>query len=423
MTSDKTLHHLGIAFLFLLIVRSVSDAFLQTPIYISSVKFSFSVGLGFSIIIIGVAYVIILFLSNSLTFDKVGWIFLGWVASLSPWVYLAASNFGSDGLLGVKEWIRLWYLVIVYLVIFSMVRRIGYNKIVNIILLALPVPLGWAYYQFIFDKGKGALFSSRISGPMIHPNVLATFLVLMIALTVWKISQQRGPRKFLWSGLLTLELFAFVMPISLNGWLILGVLLMVSLLFTEDNKFKKQLTIGITLFGLLLLVIVLTVGGVRTEFLQIFQMGNYKQVDHPGASQNSIKWRVETWKQLLNKWQARPLSGYGLNTSIYINPVTGKAPHNDYLRYLVECGIPGLIIFVLFQISVGWNFSQHRKTIPKDQQNLRNLFWICMGLYAGWVVGGFGDNIISQTTFQIYLWALIATVASAARNRELLENE
>lgn len=414
----KALNPLEVAFLILLAARSVSEAFPKLQMYIGSVRLSVSVGLGLSLIAVGVIYLGLLFLRKALVVDRLGWIFLGWVLSLAPWVYLAAFNFAVAGLVGVREWGRLLYLVLVYLVVFSMVRRTDYRRVINAILLALPIPLSWTYYQVIFSRGEATSSGMRAYGPMFHPNTLATFLVVMIALTIWKLGQGRGPKRFLWGGLLALELPALVAPVSSNGWLIFGVFLLAVALLAEDKRLKRALAFTAGFFGLIFLLMIFQVGIVRTEFTQAFQIRSYQEIAQSGTPQNTIEGRILMWGQLLSKWRAHPLSGYGLNTSDFINPVVGKAPHNDYLRSLVEGGIPGLLIFVLFQVAAGWELFRLRARVPVGERGLRNLLGISLGLYLGWVVGGFGDNVLSQTAFQIYLWALIATAtasASAAR--------
>jgi hypothetical protein len=227
---------LQITFLTLLVLRSLTEAFSGLSIYLGPTTVNLSVAVILLMDLVGLIYLGLLWRRGEWPFDRVGGFLIAWVLSLAPWVYIAASEFGIPGLTGVREWVRLLSLILLYLVVLAIARRTNYERIINVCLLALPVPLAVTYYQIIFSAG------SRAFGVMAHPNNLAAFLVVMIALTIWKLGRGHPRhsqfRKVLWGGLLALELPALIAPISSNGWLMFGVFLLTLAFVAWGKRFR-----------------------------------------------------------------------------------------------------------------------------------------------------------------------------------------
>ena len=71
-----------------------------------------------------------------------------------------------------------------------------------------------------------------------------------------------------------------------------------------------------------------------------------------GEANSTLAWRLNKWKTLLPDWEASPIYGQGLGTTVTEaaipgNEYAGDPPHNEYLRYLVETGVIGLAILVV----------------------------------------------------------------------------
>lgn len=412
-TSTKLLSLLEYALLTLLVVRSFSEALAQMAIYIGPFTVNPSIVLVLLMDAVAVLYLAIFWFREQWTVDRLGLFFMAWVLSLAPWVYIATSQWGIPGLTGAREWVRLLSLVLLYLVVWTIARRRGHERVINACLLALPVPLAVTYYQILtLPAGE------RAFGVMVHPNNLAAFLVIMIVLTVWKLARphQSLARRGAWAGLLLAEFFALIAPVSSNGWLMFAVFLLAFFLLARGRRFKLAGLATAAAFLAIFLVVFALNPRIQQEFWGNLVSVGIESPDALGPRQaGSLEGRFYMWAGLYEDWQRRPLLGYGLNTAYFLNPITGKAAHSDYLRYLVEGGALGLLLFVLFQVAAGWELLRLRREANDSQGQL--LAGIAFGVLLAWVIGSIGDNLISYTVFHVYFWALLACASAAASTR------
>lgn len=394
-----------LGFLALLVVRSFTEAFSDLVIYIGPTVVNPSVTLVVLMDALGLIYLSALRLRNEWAVDSIGLYFLGWVLCLAPWVYVAAYQWGVAGLTGAREWIRLLSLVLIYLVLFSIARRRGYRRIIHACLLALPIPLMAAYFQLATTP------ESRPFGMMVNPNNLTAFLVVMTALTIWKlVSSERFQTGILWGGLFLLESFVIIVNNSFNVWLMIGAFLTLFVLLVRGWRFKVTgVLLGAAFIAIFLF---LFFQGFRNqdEILRNLETLGYQR-PQGSVGGGSLEGRLYTWHELIKVWEQQPLQGYGLNTTHFVNPIVGKAAHNDFVRYLVEGGVFGLLLFVLFQAAIGWELFRLRRQANDPSSHL--LAGIGFGVYLAWVIGSIGDNLISMTVFQVYFWALLASISAS----------
>ncbi|WP_435745243.1 O-antigen ligase family protein [Nocardioides sp. SYSU DS0663] len=69
----------------------------------------------------------------------------------------------------------------------------------------------------------------------------------------------------------------------------------------------------------------------------------------PPRNESSLAWRFGHWEQLLPLSMEEPLLGLGPDESVVL---TGKEPHNDYVRALVETGVLGLAAYLWFLLQL-----------------------------------------------------------------------
>jgi len=414
--TNQVLGFLQLSFLLLLALRSTTEAFSGLSIYLGPTSVNVSVAIVLLMDVIALIYLGFLWIRRELIIDRLGAMLMAWVLSLSPWVYLSSLEFGIAGLTGVREWIRLLSLVLLYFVVLAIARRTNYEKIINICLFSLAVPLAITYYQILFSIGQSSSVGLRAFGTMAHPNILAAFLVVMIGLTIWKLAKRypRGrlsfTKKALWSGLLLLELPAIMFPISSNGWLMLAVFLLALAMVSRGKRFRiTVVSIGLVILTLFIIVSLKNVN-IGHEILQNLQDLGYQNSQSYYKS-GSLKGRFQMWGELIDVWRIHPFRGYGLNTTYFVNPEIGLAAHNDFLRYLVEGGVFCLLFFALFQVAVGWHLSRLRRRADNPQTYL--LAGIGFSLVVAWMVGSIADNVISYTAFHVYFWSMLAVVSAA----------
>jgi O-antigen ligase len=409
------------AVLGLLLVRSSIDSF--TSLQLPSV---FGVALNG----LTVLYVTFMLLTRQkVQTDGFWWCLVGWWLLQGLWVILLPlGGLGLDGSYlsdSIREWIRLFSWLMVYLLVMQLKDRVPPEKVVSTLLWSLAIPITVALMQMFVPSllpsdlslGGGenaasgpASEGSRIRGTMGHPNGFATYLLLSLGLTWWKLGESK--RRWPWLLLLGLVAFFYVGTKALFSLMMLAVFVMVLL--------APRLSIPSLLGGVLLFGLVIALFG-STEFGQerLGSLGGTplfnKDIDISRAillsqgDNNSFNWRLSQWYLELNRWQQYPILGYGLGLSI---PAAGNGflPHNDYIRALVEGGMVGLVIFLTFIATQVMRLVWLIRNAPPGSKQ-RNLCLTLMAIFLALPTAMITENIWSHTMLFLYWHSLLAVAA------------
>jgi glycosyltransferase involved in cell wall biosynthesis/O-antigen ligase len=331
-----------------------------------------------------------------------GWVI--WLAVLLPFVFLSWRSFGSEGLMAVREWVRLLSIAAVFLLAYNLRPKEGRRSGLRLLFLGLPIPLAVAMYQLIFGKGLVIGSEYRLMGTLSHPNSLGVLLVFFIALTYGRSRTSSHP---LWMVLIAIEMVFLVGTLNIGGYLMLGALW--AWIFLREEARGRAVVLGLcALFALTLL----TNRQAPAKVKSVGLIAPSKIV--PAVAQmrytSSMDWRFANWTNLIDLWKKKPWLGYGLNTTSLINPwktvqKTGFAPHSDFLRYLVETGAVGFLAFCGFILFSG--IQMLKAALRARPARGAPLLWILTGVFLAWQGGSMGDNLISTTVFQFYFWAAL----------------
>jgi hypothetical protein len=214
----------------LLILRSSLDAF--SP---QQVPAAFAMGLNL-LTLLYVARLAIL--RQKIQTDRFWWFIAGWVLLQGMWVILLPlGGLGFDASyleIGIREWLRLFSGVMVYLLVMQLKDRIAPEKVVSALFLSLIAPLFAATLQLtlppsrlpsflVFQSGYAIEAGSRMNGTLGHPNVFATFTVLFATLGLWKMGQAKY--RLPWMILVGIMAFFLVSSKSLTGLVMLVALI------------------------------------------------------------------------------------------------------------------------------------------------------------------------------------------------------
>lgn len=357
--------------------------------------------------------------------DKFWWFFAGWVMLQGLWVILLP--LGGLGLNAaflpeaIREWVRLFTWVMVYLLVMQLKDKIHPEKVISGLFLSLVIPITVALMQMFLPSllppmlsvGGGGDFGSfisegtRIRGTFGMANTFATFLLLFIGLTWWKLKWVQ--RRSYWLVLLGLLTFLFVSTKSLFSLMMLAVYVLVLI--------APRLSFLNLIGGIFLFVIVIALftssefGQERLTSITNTPLLN-PDIDISRAillsqgDNNSFNWRLSQWNLLLNRWQHFPLLGYGLGLSIQ-TAGNGFLPHNDYIRALIEGGIVGFIAYIAFFFAQGVRLVQLIRWSPRRGRQ-RDLCFTLLAILVSIPVGMITENIWSHTTLFLYWWALFA---------------
>lgn len=348
-----------------------------------------------------------------------GWVL--WLVVLLPFVFLSWRSFGREGLIAVREWIRLLSIAAVFLLAYNLRPREGRRSGLRLLFLGLPIPLAVALYQLIFRKGLVSGAEHRLMGTLAHPNSLGLLLVFFMALTYDRLRHSDHP---LWTILMAIEMVFLVGTLNIGGFLMLGVVWAWILLREEARG--RAVVLGLcALFALTLLtnrqapvkakmfVPVLVTNRllpVKTKTVEADASVQVAPVVERRQFGGSLGWRLGHWANLIELWKRKPWLGYGLHTTSLINPwktvgEVGFDPHSDVLRYLVETGAAGLTAFCGFILFSGLQILKAARRARPGRG--APLLWILAGVFLAWQGGSLGDNLISTTVFQFYFWAAL----------------
>lgn len=410
------------AVLGLLILRSSLDVF-------SSLQLPAAFALGVDALTLLYVFVKLL-TGHRIRTDGFWWFFAAWLLFQSLWVILLPLGaLGLDGSVlaeSIREWIRLFSWVIVYLLVTQLKDKIPPKQIVYTLFWALLLPMTVAVLQMFlpsvlppmlapqsgaeFTGGAPSEGSSRIKGTLGHPNTFVTFILMFMGLTYWRFTQSK--QRLPWILLLGLLAFFYVSTKSLFGLMMLGTFIVVLI--------APRLSPASLMGGILLFVVVIGLFG-SSEFGQErlgsigeTPLGNpdidiWRAILLSAGDGNSFNWRIMQWTYLIGQWQLHPILGYGLGISAFVS--TNKLyPHNDYVRALVEGGIVGFVVFLLFfAVQIVRLIQIYKNASPKTGQ--RELCLVMLAILLSIPVGMITENIWSHTTLFFYWWTLFAVIS------------
>lgn len=407
-----------VAVIGLLVLRSALDPFsgMQLPA-------AFAIGVS----ALTLLYVVVqLITRKQVITEKLWWIFATWVALQSLWLVLMylgglGLDSGSNLPTSLREWVRIFSWLMVYLLVLQLKDKVHPEKIVSRLFLALIIPSTIALMQIfapsllppMFVGGGGDEFGgigasvSRVNGTLGHPNTFATFLLLFIGLTLWKLGKAK--QRSYWLCLLGLLAFFYVSTKALFALAMLAVFLLVFI--------APKLSLPKLIGGALLFAIAIALFG-STEFGQQRLASLYstplfnsnidvsRAILLSASDGNSFNWRIAQWTFLIDAWKQQPLLGYGLATCKQLTIFDAYA-HNDYVRALAEGGIVGFAAYILLFIALFIHLLQTFRTAPPNSKQ-RNLCLVLVAMLSGIMVGMLTENIWSHTTLFFYLWTLIS---------------
>jgi len=400
----------------LLILRSALD-----PFSAQQAPAAFALGLD----ALTVLYVLAMVLTRrKVHTDGFWWFFAGWVAFQGLWVILLPlGGLGMNGSFvptSLREWLRLFSWLIAYLLVMQLKDTTSPQKLISWMFLGLVIPLSVAGLQLfapslippVLTGTSGEMASpvetfSRVRGTLGLANTFATFLLLFILLTWWKLklTSWRLP----WIVLLGSLVFLLVNTQSLFSLIMMAIAIFVVI--------APQIRMVNLIGSVVLLATVISLFA-SSEFGQerlasvantpLFNrdMDISRAVLLSQGDNNSFNWRLAQWTFLLQAWQQYPIWGYGLLTCSKLTVLHNYA-HNEYVRALVEGGIVGLIAFLVFLGAQMWRLIQLFQ--QADRGSAKQDFCLAMlAMLFATMVGMITENIWTHTTLFFYWWTFFA---------------
>jgi O-antigen ligase len=249
---------------------------------------------------------------------------------------------------------------------------------------------------------------ARISGTFVGPNPFGAYLGLA-ALVLMFLPAGVLSRRVRWPAVVVL-LVPLAATYSRMGWalFLLGLVIL-------GWRGYKPLVIGL---GCVAVAVMFAVPTIRERALPFVGPTSGDQVQSEGYE--SFTWRLDNWRLLLDKWENKPLLGYGLRSTTFVNPRApsgnenvvggGYQAHHTVVKALVEGGV--VMLFATFAFLMAMLGTSHR--MARDRWELQPLARI---VFATWtlvlIVGLTTDDPTELTAMMYAALALTGALAGA----------
>jgi len=398
------LHFIEIFLLVALFARSSLDALRDVRIIPGALYVNPASALSIAIVLVGIIFLLVK--KSSLRVNKIDKAFLIFIGVSALGVINAFHHFGVSGNESIKEWVRLLSLFLLYFLIKNIVKTSKQiSTFINVIFLSLVIPLTVGYYQ-LFTRAESTMARigfHRIYGTAVHSNHFALYLSFFLIFVLILFLMERKKKYLYYSLILGIPFFA---TLSLNGLVMIGI----SVFIIGIIKYRKFMLPGL----LILIIIILAVPPLQQRLAKLRET-NIREEIETGNITTSFSWRIYWWSLYVKKIQERPVQGFGLHMSEQVNPQERqfdvvRAPHNDFLRVLIEMGIIGLLVYLYFYYTIGmWIWRTYKKTSPEKYKNLALALF---AIFIAFVAGSFVGNFITSTIFQYYFWSALGLLAA-----------
>lgn len=332
-------------------------------------------------------------------FSVAGLIFLGTLAMSVP----GSLRPGTSAIELTRIGAAVGMVVLLDLVLLERPARRGVLVAAIMVSAALPMVIGLGQVA----TGRGLISIGgfdRVSGPFLHPNPFAIFLVFTLLFAVANLPRTHGWVQAGCLGVTALSGVLLAFTYTRGAWIaaVLGVLVL------GVVQGRRRLVMGLLAIGVLALV--LTPAGDR---LADIAEGDRSPLGEPT---NSLTWRFDQWNEVIDLFADSPVTGAGLGVSKFETP-DQEVPHNDYVRIAGEAGILGLLGYLglLGAMAHATRRALRAARTPEDHA-LASAAAACL---AAFVVLSATANVISQVIVLWHGFAIMAVgvMGVAARNR------
>jgi len=412
--------------LLLLILMSVEKAllaliFIRPSIdiigYISIPDYPM-INLGSSIAIITIILSLYYLYINKKFFDKTQPP-LSIILSILLILYIAFSFTGGLIAIGLQETIRAMSFIVLYFVGWIYVTKQNkFFDLIRVLVYGSIIPLIVAYIEYFSGTGlyTNPGFENRIAGTFGHPNVLAYYSVIILALIATVLINKDNNilkiERMIFRFIGIFYIIVLVVTFTRGAWfgLILFIVLM-SLAQYPIRTFKIGSIIMVS--GIIL---VLSYNFLASpDILDLPALNKIPIINRVTGLFNadpsdSVIWRLNMWNDAYNKALESPIIGFGTGSSETIIEQTrgtyrgSVEVHNDYIKTFLEQGIIGLTIYVFLILNILFNlYDRYMKS--------KNIYILTIAVLMTIIyIVSLWDNLLRGTVLMWVLFLLLGGV-------------
>ena len=267
---------------------------------------------------------------------------------LAVWTAVAVSTRGASAAT-LREGVREASVVALAVIVYNARGVVTPSVATRLVQFLAFVPAVLALYQAATHTGMDVTGELRSNGTFFHPASAAIFFAIAAAVSLWRYLANRGR---LDAFLFALFAGALIATVSIDG-LITLVAMIVALGVLRPGTWRVKMGTCAIAMAVVLVFFATPLGAQRIFAESATNVASAES----GSGNTSLAWRIHKWKILLPEWERSPLLGRGLGTTLTTRATvpgdyySGKPPHNEYIRYLVETGVIGLAI-LLFGLGI-----------------------------------------------------------------------
>jgi O-antigen ligase len=276
------------------------------------------------------------------------------------------------------------------------------RRLLRVTYLSMTVPLAFAVVQAVTSGGHTDVSGlSRIVGTFIHPNAFGAYLAVLLVAGVALLRATSGREHLVLVLLLLVGFGALLLTLSRGSWLA-TVIGLVAVAFVQRRPTVLLLMAGALGAGAM----------VPAVWTRLADLGEARSL--AGTEGNSLVWRIDYWRQLLQLADQNPATGVGLNMAQFLT-VEGTLPHNDFIRMYVEVGWIGLLSLIGLLVMLAVTaYRAARQARTEAELAVAAGF---SGALAAVTVVMVGGNVISAVVLLWYFFALAASAHAVAEGR------
>lgn len=267
-----------------------------------------------------------------------------------------------------------------------------------------------ALYQLATHTGILISGHIRSNGTFIHPNTAAIYFAIATTASLWRYLDYGKSRSDIF--FITIYGAAMVATLSLDGLASLVIMLM-TYGALRPGSFRVKLNAFAAVVFLMTAFLATPVGSERIANESSTQISTSQR---HGTENTSLAWRLYKWGTLLPEWEKEPFFGQGIGTTVAAEATSesataAKVPHNEYVRYLVETGIVGLLILLWATTLLIRHLSLQRRT-----PGTGDIGALGIAIVVGCLVDSVADNtLLSSTTGYAAVLIVTAILVSPAK--------
>ncbi|WP_273484039.1 O-antigen ligase family protein [Desulforamulus ruminis] len=308
----------------------------------------------------------------------------------------------------IKPYLRMWIYLLLLINVYVLSKNKSYIYALIVLIIASSIipnivgllQLKYDIFTIIISK-EGA---RRIGSTFAHPNFYGYYLVILITCLLYKLSTMEKGRMII-SLYLLLSVFLLVNTHSRTTMFFGVVVISVYLLDYLFKKYDLNLIITVSLGMAVVLILFFYIALNSQWFLE----SRYNIMEYSG----SFNWRILKWKTSIEYWITNVPAifiGFGWMTSLIYasDPLyTYAAMHNEYVRVLFETGTVGLVLYVLFLLSIFKNIVNIR------DREIKKLMFLLFGVF---IIGSIDGNLLGVPENTMYFFLFFASINCKGNN-------